>query len=144
MAEQNFENQPIQGIHDEIADLERKLEEKKRLASEAGSEARHEKEVLKDVIKEHIDEKRAQILKDLEQSKVRDVTAQENAIRLKEMAEEKQLEELINIAITKSPIDAVHIDQTLHNAELVDKFHDYLTDRAYDHLVETRKLRAQL
>lgn len=144
MTEQNFENKPIQGIHDEIADLERKLEEKKRLASESGTEARHEKEVLKDVIKEHINEKRAQILKDLEQSKVRDVTAQENAIRLKEMAEEKQLEELINIAITKSPIDAVHIAQNLHNAELVDKFHDYLTDRAYDHLVEARKLRARL
>lgn len=146
MAEnQNFESQPLAGIHDEIADLERKLEEKKRIAAETGFlPEEQEKKVFKEVVKEHIEEKRARILQDLEQAKVKDVRAQENAIHMKEMAEEKQLEELINIAITKSPIDAIHTAQNLHNPKLVDMLHDYLTDRAYEHLVEARKLRTQL
>lgn len=142
---QNIEKQHIVGIHDEIADLEKKLEEKKRIAAETGFlPEEQEKKVFKEVVKEHIEEKRAKILQDLEQSKVKDVIAQESAMRMKEQAEEKQLEELINVAITKSPVDAVHIAQNLHNPKLVDMLHDYLTDRAYDHLVESRKLRTEL
>lgn len=139
---QNLET-PKSGLHAEIAELEKKLEEKKRLAEISGIEAASEKEVFKETVKEHIAEKRAQISAGLPpaQAQAQQQQAASDAERLKEMAEHKQLEELINIATSKGPLEAVHIAENLKNPRLVDDLHDYLTDELYGHLVETRKLK---
>lgn len=142
-SEQSLEAQPKTQLHEEIAELEKNLEEKKRLAEISGVETPYEKEVFKDVVKEHIAQKREQILSSLPPSQVEVQRAQaaDDAQKLKELAEQKQLEELINIAQKKSPIDAAHIAEHMKNPRLLDSFHDYLTDQLYDYLVKTRKLR---
>lgn len=141
----NLENlsTPTGQLHEEIAELERKLEEKKRLAEISGIEAPHEKEIFRGVVKEHIAQKKEQALASLspQQAEAQQTQVANDAQKLKESAEQKQLEELINIAQEKSPIDAVHIVEHMKNPRLLDDFHDYLTDQLYDHLIKTRKLR---
>jgi len=140
---QNLEAQPKSELHAEIAELEKRLEEKKRLADISGIEAPQEKEVFKAAVREHIAEKRAQISASLPpaQTQAQQQQAASDAGKLKEMAEQKQLEELINIAVSKGPLEAVHIAENLKNSRLVDGLHDYLTDELYGHLVETRRLK---
>ncbi|OGD38944.1 hypothetical protein A2907_01560 [Candidatus Azambacteria bacterium RIFCSPLOWO2_01_FULL_37_9] len=140
---QSLEAQPKTQLHEEIAELEKNLEEKKRLAGISGVEIPYEKEVFKDVIKEHISQKREQILSSLPPSQAQAQQAQvaDDAQKLKELTEQKQLEELIGIAHKKSPIAAAHIAEHMKNPRLLDSFHDYLTDQLYDYLVKTRKLR---
>lgn len=145
MSENQIQNleQSNSGLHAEIAELEKKLEEKKRLAEISGIEVSPEKEVFKEAVKEHIAEKRAQISASLppEQMQAKQQQIVSDADKLKEMAEQKQLEELINIASSKGPLEAVHIAENLKNPRLVDDLHDYLTDELYGHLVENRKLK---
>lgn len=145
MSENQIQNleQSNSGLHAEIAELEKKLEEKKRLAEISGIEVSPEKEVFKEAVKEHIAEKRAQISASLppEQMQAKQQQIASDADKLKEMAEQKQLEELINIASSKGPLEAVHIAENLKNPRLVDDLHDYLTDELYGHLVENRKLK---
>lgn len=145
MSENQIQNleQSNSGLHAEIAELEKKLEEKKRLAEISGIEVSLEKEVFKEAVKEHIAEKRAQISASLppEQMQAKQQQIASDADKLKEMAEQKQLEELINIASSKGPLEAVHIAENLKNPRLVDDLHDYLTDELYGHLVENRKLK---
>lgn len=145
MSENQIQNleQPNSGLHAEIAELEKRLEEKKRLAEISGIEVSPEKEVFKEAVKEHIAEKRAQISASLplEQMQAKQQQIASDAGKLKEMAEQKQLEELINIASSKGPLEAVHIAENLKNPRLVDDLHDYLTDELYGHLVENRKLK---
>lgn len=139
---QNLET-PNSGLHAEIADLEKRLEEKKRLAEISGIEAPPEKEVFKEAVKEHIAEKRAQISAGLPSSQLQaqQQQAASNTDRLKEMAEQNQLEELKNIAVSKGPLEAVHIAENLKNPRLVDDLHDYLVDELYNHLIETRRIK---
>lgn len=141
----NLENlsTPTGQLHEEIAELERKLEEKKRLAEISGIEAPHEKEIFRGVVKEHIAQKKEQVSASLSPQQVgaQQTQAANDAQKLKELAEQKQLEELVSIAQKKSPIDAVHIVEHMQNPRLLDDFHDYLTDQLYNHLIEIRKLR---
>lgn len=139
----NMEKPQIPGLHDEIADLEKKLAGKRRLAEISGIELPAEKEIFKEVVKEHIQEKKAEVSAALPQAgqQIQQQQAQSEADRLKEMAEQKQFEELVNIALSKSPIDAVHIAENMHNPKLLDDLHAYLTDQLYNALVERRELR---
>lgn len=140
---QNLEAQPKSDLHIEIADLEKRLEEKKRLAEISGVEASPEKEVFKEVVKEHLVEKRAQISAGLPSAQTQAQAQQvaSDADKLKAMSEQKQLEELINIATSKGPLEAVHIAENLKNPRLVDDLHDHLVDELYGQLVEDRKLK---
>ena len=83
---QSLEAQPKTQLHEEIAELEKNLEEKKRLAGISGVEIPYEKEVFKDVIKEHISQKREQILSSLPPSQAQAQQAQvaDDAQKLKE------------------------------------------------------------
>lgn len=140
---QNLEVKPKTELHQEIADLEKKLEEKKRLAEISGIEAPVEKEIFKEVIREHIAEKKSQSLSAMlpAQAQTQQQQTSSDADRIKEMAEQKQLEELVNISTIKSPMDAVRIAEHMKNPKLLDDLHDYLADQLYDHLIEIRKLR---
>lgn len=138
----NTEKPQIPGLHAEIADLESKLAEKRRLAEISGIELPAEKETFKEVIKEHIQEKKAEMLAPATpQAQAQVQQAQSEADRIKEMTEQKQFEELVNIAISKSPVAAVHIAENIHNPKLLDDLHAYLTDQLYDTMVERRELR---
>lgn len=125
-------------LHQEIADLERRLEEKKKLADISGIEASPEKEVFKEVVKEHIEEKKIQSLPILPSVQSE---RQISSDAIKEMAEQEQLKELVAIVDRKGLLDAVHIAEKMENPRLVDDLHDYIADQLYDHLVEVRKLR---
>lgn len=141
----NLENlsTPTGQLHEEIAELERKLEEKKRLAEISGVESPNEKEVFRGVVREHIAQKKEQIYSSLpsQQARVQKTQAVQDADELKKLAEEKQLEELISIAMIKGPLEAAHIAEHMKNPKLLDDLHDYLTDQLYNHLIEIRKLR---
>lgn len=139
----NLESQPGGQLHLEIAELEKKLEEKKRLIAQPGVEAPREKEVFKEVVKEHIQEKKAEISTGLlqAQAQAQKTQAATDADELKKLAEKKQLEELIKIAAVKSPMEAVHIAERMDNPRLLDDLHDFLVDHYYDKLIEARKLK---
>lgn len=139
----NMEKSQIPGLHAEIADLESRLAEKRRLAEISGVELPAEKETFKEVVKERIQEKKTEISAALPQAaqQTQQQQAQGEADRLKEMAEQKQFEELVNIALSKSPVDAVHIAENMHNPKLLDDLHAYFTDQLYDTMVERRELR---
>lgn len=139
---QNLDTPHYRKIDEEIAELEQKLAEKKKVAGVVGVEAPQEKEIFKEVMREHIAEKKAEIsaLPPL-QAGAHQTQVIQDADELKKFAEEKQLEELIKIAVTKSPVQAAHIAEHLKNPRLLDDLHDYLSDHLYDKLVEARKLK---
>lgn len=138
----NMEKPQIPGLHAEIADLESRLAEKRRLAEISGLELQAEKETFKEVVKERIQEKKAEMLAPAApQSQAQIQQAQSEADRIKEMTEQKQFEELVNIAMSKSPVDAIHIAEHIKNPKLLDDLHAYLTDQLYDTMVERRELR---
>lgn len=140
--EPNLEAPHYRKIDEEIAELERKLAEKKKAAGVAGVEAPHEKEIFREVVREHISEKKAEISAlPPPQAEAHRAQVAQDADELKKLAEEKQLEELIKIAATKSPVQAAHIAEHLKNPRLLDDLHDYLSDHLYDKLVEARKLK---
>lgn len=138
----NMEKPQIPGLHAEIADLESRLAEKRRLAEISGFELPAEKETFKEVVKERIQEKKAEMLAPAApRAQAQVQQAQSEADRIKEMTEQKQFEELVNIAMSKSPVDAIHIAEHIKNPKLLDDLHAYLTDQLYDTMVERRELR---
>ncbi len=53
----------------------------------------------------------------------------------------EQVQNLINIAFTKSIYDAISQARATHNAALIDAFHDALADELYQQLLERNKLK---
>lgn len=133
---------------EEIRELERRLEEKKRLLVEAGKEVPHEKEVFREVLKEHIESVKPSV-KDGEfgASPISGVTPglptdlQGRADDLKKKEELKEhVRELIEIAMTHSIEGAVKVAQEA-TPYLLDELHDHLVDDFYEKLVALRKIK---
>lgn len=132
---------------EEILELERKLEEKKRELVEQGVPPSEEKEVFREVLREHVGEARPQapsegstisapstthILAD-------DLKKKADDVKKKELREE-QVRELIEFALTRTINDAVKVAEQA-TPWLLDELHDHLVDDYYEKLVQLRKLK---
>ena len=131
---------------EEIQELVRRLEEKKREFASTQTELPEEKEILREVLQKQVEDGRAgaeelsgaapavtHVLTD-------DLKEQADEVKKKEKREE-QLSHLVEIALTKSIGEAVKVAQKA-NPYLLDELHDHLVDDYYDKLVQLRKLKA--
>ncbi|OGZ98219.1 MAG: hypothetical protein A3C07_01705 [Candidatus Sungbacteria bacterium RIFCSPHIGHO2_02_FULL_47_11] len=142
-----IEAQKVPSPEEEIRELERRLEEKKREFADRGEEVGEggEKEVFKEVLREHIEGivseksaaphavpgvihrftsvkgKSAQQIQDEEER-------EENALRLIEIALTKGIREAARVAQKESPY-------------MLDELHDHLVDDCYDKLIALRKIK---
>ncbi len=125
---------------EEIRELERRLEEKKRALSEAGAEIPHEKEVFRDVLKEHIEDIRRT---PGEHAGIpppppkKDDSGDFKKVK-EELTEDVRI--LVEIALTKSIEEAVRTAERAKSPYLLDELHDHLIDDFYDKLVSLRKI----
>ena len=126
---------------EEIKELERRLEEKKRALTESGAELPHEKEVFRDVLKEHISDVRSvggEVVAPVTPS-VSSSQKDDDVQKMKEdLKEDVRL--LVEIAMTKSIGEAIRVAQRAGSPYLLDELHDHLVDDYYDKLVSLRKI----
>ncbi len=133
---------------EEIQELERKLEEKKRELSAKGEVLPLEKEVFREVLREHIAEARPQVSEGFSTTTppaathilTDDLKKKSDDIKNKEKREEK-VRALIEVALTKNIGDAIKIAEEA-TPWLLDELHDHLIDDYYDKLVALRKIKA--
>ena len=132
----------FQSAEEEIQELERRLEEKKRSLAESGEEAVPEKEAFREVLKEHIDTVRTTPSEKatLPASSSRATQSDDDVVRLKDDLKE-DVRVLIEIAMTKSVEEAVRAAERAGNPYLLDELHDHLIDDYYDKLISLRKIR---
>lgn len=144
MAEESKEREKAMSPEDEIRELERKLEEKKRAYAGTRTEKPEEKEMLREVLREHIEKlakpppsRQAHDLSSLppqpgKKKKADDRTGSTQAL-------EERVRALIELALTKTIADAVRLAQT-ETPYLLDELHDHLVDDYYEKLIQLRKL----
>lgn len=131
-------------LQTEIQQLERDLELKKRelgQKQESGeiAEVPREKETLRQVIGEKIQ----QTQPSRSQSALSDDNQQQSSVSPSSTSEEfkSKIQELINIAFSKSISNAIKEARATGNAALIDSFHDTLVDELYNYLIERGKLK---
>lgn len=132
---------------EEILELERRLEEKKRKLAEGGAPPKEEKEVLREVLREHVEEARPQAPGEAPSVSAPSVThvladdlkKKADEVKKKELREE-QVRELIEFALTRTIQDAVKVAERA-TPWLLDELHDHLIDDYYEKLVQLRKLK---
>lgn len=134
------------GPEEEIKELERKLEEKKREIAERGGAEPEEKEVFREVLRKHIEEARparpgvSLPVPPAKPSLTDDLKKKADDIKKQEKREE-QVKALIEIALTKTIAQAVKIAEEV-SPYLLDELHDHLIDDYYDKLIALRKLKS--
>lgn len=125
---------------EEIKELERRLEEKKRALAESGAELPHEKEVFRDVLKEHISDTRsAQGEVALPIAQIPSSQKDDDVKKMKDDLNE-DVRVLVEIALTKSIGEAIRVAERSGSPYLLDELHDHLVDDYYDKLVSLRKI----
>lgn len=122
----------------EIAELERRLAEKRQELIRKKEVEKHDKELIKEVLKEKI-EKPAP-------SKVTPATPPlkvviKKAKKLKTEKKERQIQLLTDLAFEKGVIHATEVAKKLEDPYILDEFHDTLVDELYNYLVEQGKLK---
>ncbi len=138
-------------LEQEISQLERdlasrRLELEKQKQSGEIAEVPHEKETLRQVIKERLrvgQSSQAQIPNVSQQpatSNQLPAAGYGSPSYLSAELKDK-VQELIDIAFTKSLDEAVKLARQTNNAALIDAFHDALADELYSHLVERGRLK---
>ncbi len=122
-------------IEQDIADLERKLEEKKAVLEHEKSE----KDILHGIIGE-------QVQKEIQASQTQLPTAQgpapvqtESPSYLGQDIKDK-VQEIVKIVFDKNLDEGIQAAAKTGNMALIDAFHDILTDELYNQLIEKRKL----
>lgn len=134
-------------IHQEIADLERQLREKReQLSSQkdggAFTDLPHEKETLHEVVGEKIAE--GSTPSGLPPAQTQPTPAPAPAVTSQAPLSEEmkvRVQELVNLAFTESPSAAIKKAKATNNAALIDAFHDLLVDELYNYLIERGKLK---
>jgi len=137
-------------LEQEIADIEQRLAEKKaELAKPAMPDGRQE---LNEVVKEKIQEK----VPEYQPSPIQPASGSNSSTAIDPLvattptadspsylSEELQvkIQELVDLAFTKSIEDAVRAASKLNNPALIDAFHDILVDQLYNTLIERGKLK---
>ena len=134
------------GPEEEIKELERKLEEKKKEISERGGVEPEEKEVFREVLREHIEEARPRRgggvslpVPPTKPSPADDLKKKADDVKKQEEREE-QVKALIEVALTKTIAQAVRVAEEA-GPYLLDELHDSLVDDYYDKLIALRKLK---
>ena len=126
---------------DEIRDLERRLEEKKKAFAATGEKTPEEKEMFRETLKERVEE--------LAPSEERmpghsSITPHPSGAKTKkdfddEKEREEQVQALVEIALTKGIFEAVRIARAT-SPYLLDDLHDHLADDFYDKLIALRQI----
>lgn len=127
-------------VEQQIADLERQIQEKKailELTSPKMEKLPSDKEILHGVIGQKIQENAPQYFPKVQpitqSASVSDDTPSYMNPQLKD-----KVQELINVAFTKSIADAVKLAGD--NSALLDAFHDVLVDELYSSLIERKTI----
>ncbi len=138
-----------ESIQDEIKELERKLQEKRRALGD-NIEGQTERDLVKDIIKESA-EARAEVPTDMPSGLNPPVPppAPQNdddaSMKAKHDNEEKEhseiVEHLIADALSNGLAHALRAAEALRNPHILDDFHDTLADKYYEKLLESRKLK---
>ena len=137
--------------HD-IAELERMLTEKRSLyeqqkASGEISAVPHGRELVSEIVKEKLAatpgvqplaQQQATVA---QQQPVPQPAPQTHAVPSYAADDlHSKVQELVELAFSKSLGEAIELAKATQNAALIDAFHDIMVDDLYDHLVETGKL----
>ena len=125
---------------EEIKELERRLEEKKRALAESGAELPHEKEVFRDVLKEHISDVRSVGGEVVVPATPPVSTSRDDDVKKMKEDLKEDVRMLVEIAMTKSIGEAIRVAQRAGSPYLLDELHDHLVDDYYDKLVSLRKI----
>jgi len=138
MAETRSEKSP----HQEIAELERMLVEKKQALAQEGR-VMEEKEAFREVFRERHGKTLAPqtpvTVQPQPALKPDELAQQAEALKAKER--EEQLEDLIALAFSKGVRAAA--DLARHATPwLMDELHDRLQDKYYEHLIQAKRLKA--
>ncbi len=130
---------------EEIAELERKLEERKRELAGKGEAVPEEKEIFREALRRHIEEVRPPVIGGPPSPPPAwhklplDLQKKADDLRAKEKREE-QVRALVEIALTRSIAEAIKVAEHA-TPFLLDELHDHLVDDYYDKLVQLRKLK---
>lgn len=136
----------------EIAQLERMLAEKKDLLGRQQTggvpvEIPHDKEMIREIVKEKLAVTPGTQLPPQQQTAaaqhqpVPQPAPQAHAVPSYASDDlHAKVQELIELAFSKSLDHAIDLAKATQNAALIDAFHDMMVDELYDHLVETGKL----
>lgn len=136
--------------NEEIARLERELEEKKRALAEQGKEAAQEKEILREVVRERMGEAAPSPIPSPAPAGEPLISALKPASGSvspltthdleKERAREERLKALVEFALSHTIERAVEKAQA-ESPYLLDALHDRLADEYYEKMVALRKLK---
>jgi hypothetical protein len=144
------ESEAPNSLEQEIAQIERDLESKRAVLEQQKKEGTipevpHEKETLREIVGEKMAPLQAPV------SPPADVPPPQQPTTLPPpqveppsyLSEElkTKVQELINIAFSKTIDDAIKQARATNNAALIDAFHDALVDELYNYLVERGKLK---
>jgi len=128
--------------HEEIAELERILAEKRQELEEK-KEIKPEKEIIKEIIKERAEEpalpKAVPSAKKATLPPKQVIVKKAKEIRREE--KERQVQLLTDLAFEKGVIHATEVAKKLDDPYILDEFHDSLVDELYNYLVEQGKLK---
>ena len=132
-------------LEQEIADIEKRLAEKKAALQETQGETipvTSDRAVLHEVVGEKINEMSLQGLSSSVPSQAQPVLPPPTSDPPSYLSDDlrNQVQQLVNIAFTKSLSDALKEVSKLDNPALLDAFHDVLVDQLYDALIERGKL----
>ena len=136
-------------LEQEIADIERRLAEKKALRQSQGEQTPIQE---KDILHEVVSEKAQEFVPDYQPSgsaPVQPTTPATDVILPPPISEppsylsdelKTKVQDLVDTAFTKGLAEAVKEVSKINNPALLDAFHDVLVDQLYDVLVERGKL----
>ena len=127
---------------EEIKELERKLQEKKRALVEQGASGTEEKEVFREVMREHVEA----VMPAPTAGGAAPVSHLPSVKKPQKIGDdasgrEERLRSLIERALTRNIADAVDTAYS-ESPYLLDELHDRLVDEYYDKLVALRKIDA--
>lgn len=132
-------------IEQEIARLEQQLQEKKLALGGRETGAKEaipsDKEILREIVGEKIQENipAQPITPSSDTTTVQPAPAVEPPIYLSPELKDK-IQQLINLAFSKSIDEAIQEAAKTNNAALIDAFHDVIVDELYNALIERKKL----
>lgn len=135
-------NMESAGIEQQIADLEKKLQEKKTFLEQRSSNTENlpsEKEILHEIVGEKIQQ---HVLQYTPKSPVQTPPppqVQDTPSYFSQELKDK-VQELINIVFDKSVDEGIKMAVNRNNPALLDAFHDVLVDELYNTLLERRKI----
>lgn len=148
------EQESIQTLEEEIRALEEKLAARKvaEVKQKAEGSMREEKDIFRDVLHEHVESAKEIAEKQTTAGSTDSANipatplfnyaarVQQKADDIREKEHHEQVEALMEIALTKGILEAVHVARHLNNPHLLDDFHDILVDEYYEKLVQARKI----